>query len=188
MHDDDVEFLAAHGPVAWTELGLLYPGSEPLALLGQHAETFPNLRTLDLTASMGIEVGVIAELAPLHLDRLRIGVGIAVNAVQDGLATRWVPRLFSINAGGMLPLYVAAAQRIGIRALELVPTDGASVTITGAHAIVEISPKASRDYVSLVLAALPIGLVRTLSSNRPLPALEPLFARRGIQTVERLEP
>ena len=183
VHEDDVQFIAAHGPVAWTELALLYPSDASLALLGQHAAKFPNLRTLDLTASTSIDVRAIAELAPLHLDRLRIGVGIALHAVHDRLATQWVPRLFSANAGGMLPLYVAAAQRIGIRALELVPIDVASVTITGTHATVEITAKASRDYVRLILEALPIGLIRTLSSNRPLPELAAVLEARQITLV-----
>ncbi len=181
LHDDDVPYIAAHGPVAWTELALLYPSAASLALLGQQAAKFPQLRTLDLTAS-NLDVSSIAELAPLRLDRLRIGVGITIHAVHEGLVTRWVPRLSSDNAGGVLPLYIAAAQRIGIRALELVPIDLASVTITGTHATVEITAKASREYVRLLLEALPIGLVQTLSSNRPLPELEPLLARRGIAT------
>jgi|GEM_PF-2637704 len=185
IHDSDVQFIAAHGPVAWTELGLLYPSSETLALLGAHAAKFPKLRTIDLTSSMGIDVGAIAQLAPLRLERLRIGVGIAIHAV-DG-AARWVPRLFPDNAGGLLPLYVTAVQRIGIRSLELVPIDVMSVTVTGRHAIVEITAKASREYVRLILETLPIGMVRTLSSNRPLPELEPLFARRGITIVTSLE-
>ena len=162
LYADDISHVIAHGPVAWTALGLRYFKPSACRQLVAGRAAFPDLRELAVHASE-VSDETLRSLVGLPIERLRV--------------------LTRGRSGELLAAILRGAKDAGISTLVLAPASASqtSIAISGTHAAIEV---ARPDYITGVIGGLPEQTIITYSTKQTLDhELAAWFAARGIKQV-----